>query len=64
MQAYWCVCTIVGNICLFITTSEDSGGRESLALLYWGSWGEKYGMKAKERPFQQYLEKLVNPNVE
>ncbi len=26
-----------------LTTSEDSGGRESLAPLFWGSWAEKFG---------------------
>ncbi len=26
-----------------LTTSEDSGGRESLAPLCWGSWAEKFG---------------------
>ncbi len=30
--------------CLYIlTTSEDGGGRESLAPLFWGSWAEKFG---------------------
>ncbi len=30
--------------CLYILiTSEDSGGRESLAPLFWGSWAEKFG---------------------
>ncbi len=26
-----------------LTTSEDSGGRESLAPLFWGSRAEKFG---------------------
>ncbi len=26
-----------------LTTSKDSGGRESLAPLFWGSWAEKFG---------------------
>ncbi len=26
-----------------LTTSEDSGGHESLAPLFWGLWAEKFG---------------------
>ncbi len=26
-----------------LTTSKDSGGHESLAPLFWGSWAEKFG---------------------
>ncbi len=39
-----------------LTTSEDSGGRESLAPLFWGSWAEKFGSPwSKEDLVMQHL---------